>query len=53
MQLTFHASKHKLIEDREGEVKLTLTIPLSDALHALRIPTEKVLKVTVDIIEEG
>ena len=49
--ITFFASKFKISVDREGEAKLVLIIPQSDAIHALEIPTEKLLKVTVTVEE--
>lgn len=43
----FYAAKEKLIEDREGEIKITFTVPKSDKHKVLDIPTQKPLIITV------
>jgi hypothetical protein len=52
--LTFRATVHRVITDKDGEGKVTLTIPLSDLGAGLVLATRvnKLLKVTVEEIDE-
>ena len=45
--IEFIASFDSLRKDREGEIKLTLAIPLSDEQKVRDIPIQQALKVTV------
>ncbi len=51
--ISFCASKFSAREDNEGEVKLTLVIPLMDAEKVLKIPVLKLLHVSIEVEEEG
>ena len=48
--ITFTASLHKVQIDREGEARITLTVPLSDREQVLNLSmlTETALKVSVE-----
>lgn len=48
--IIFIASLHKVQIDREGEAKITLTVPLSDREQVLNLSmlTETALKVSVE-----
>ena len=50
-EITFIASLHKVQIDREGESRITLTIPMSEreAVLAVSMLTETALKVKIDI----
>jgi len=50
-EITFIASLHKVQIDREGEARITLTIPMSEreAVLAVSMLTETALKVKIDI----
>jgi len=47
--ITFNASVHRVITDKDGEGRVTLTIPLSDLGAALVLATcvNKPLRVTI------
>ena len=47
MEIILSAGFEKLIKDREGEIKLTFTIPLSDQEKALQIPHQELLTLKV------
>jgi hypothetical protein len=46
--IEFIGAFESLRKDREGEIKLTFTIPLSDEEKVRQIPIQKALKVTVE-----
>jgi len=46
--IKFKASFESLRKDREGEVKLLLTIPLSDEAIVAQIPIQTELDITVE-----
>ena len=50
-EITFIASLHKVQIDREGEARITLTIPMSEreAVLAVSMLTETALRVKIDI----
>ena len=52
-EITFIASLHKVQIDREGELRITLTIPMSEreAVLAVSMLTEIALRVKIDIDE--
>ncbi|HLE87448.1 MAG TPA: hypothetical protein VI727_07265 [Candidatus Brocadiaceae bacterium] len=52
-KITFTASLHKVQIDREGESRITLTIPMSEreAVLAVSMLTETALRVKIDIDE--
>jgi len=51
--IKFQGSKFRIMEDSEGEVKLTLVIPASDAPQVLEIPTQTRLVITVEPQDEN
>ncbi len=46
-KIVFNASFEALRKDREGEVKITFTVPLSDEQIARTVPIQKPLQVAV------
>jgi len=54
-EITFIASLHKIQIDREGESRITLTIPMSEreAVLAISMLTETALRVVVAVDESG
>ena len=46
--IEFRASFEGLRKDREGEVKLTFAIPLSDVAHAVEIPIQTELLIKIE-----
>lgn len=52
-KIEFRAGFEKLIKDREGEVKITFTVPLSDEGIARQIPIQTELKVIIEPQIEG
>ena len=48
MEIKINAGFEKLIKDREGEIKLTFTIPLSDQEKALQIPHQVPLILNIE-----
>ena len=52
-KIVFHAGFEKLIKDREGEVKITFAVPLSDEGIARQIPIQTELKITIEPQENG
>ena len=49
--IQFQAAFEKLIKDREGEVKITFTVPLSDEEQARQVPAQQLLNITVEVEE--
>lgn len=48
MKIEFNGSFDSLRKDREGEVKLTIAVPLSDEFLARQLPIQTALKITVE-----
>lgn len=46
-KIVFNAAFEQLRKDREGEVKITFTVPLSDEQIARTVPIQTVLKIAV------
>jgi len=46
-ELEFRAIKHKYIDDEDGEVTLSLKIPMSDKVQAFAVPPKTVLKIRI------
>lgn len=46
-KIIFNAAFERLNKDREGEVKITFTVPLSDEQIARQVPIQTVLKIVV------
>ena len=46
-QIVFNAAFEQLRKDREGEVKITFTVPLSDEQIARTVPIQTPLKVAI------
>ena len=47
-RIQFQAAFEKCIKDREGEVKITFTVPLSDEHKARQVPVQQLLNIIVD-----
>ena len=47
-KIIFRAGFEKLIKDREGEVKITFAVPLSDEDKARQVPVQEELKITIE-----
>ena len=50
-KIQFKAAFERCVKDREGEVKLTFTVPLSDEERARQVPVQRLLSVTVEVVE--
>ena len=50
-KIMFQASKYKATEDQDGEVKVVLVVPQTEAHKVLDIPVQKLLSVTVEVLE--
>ena len=51
MENTFKAQVWKRIEDYEGELTLTLKVPLSDAKAAKELPLQHVIEITTKVLD--
>lgn len=47
-KIIFNAAFEQLRKDREGEVKITFTVPMSDEAEARKVPVETLLKISVE-----
>ena len=47
--IKFQAAFEKCIKDREGEVKITFSVPLTDEDKARQIPVQRLLNITVEV----
>ena len=52
MNIEFKASKFRISEDHEGEIKLTLLVPQSDAGKVYLIPVLQELTVSIEVVSE-
>lgn len=50
--LTFEAIKYKYQDDEDGEAMLILKISTQDKLSAFAVPAKKILKISVEVIDE-
>ena len=46
--MKFIATKHRLIVDQDGECKLTLSVPQTEAAGVMQIESQKLLRVTIE-----
>jgi hypothetical protein len=51
-QIVFQGAFEALRKDREGEVKITFTVPLSDEAEARKVPVQKLLNITINESDE-
>jgi len=47
-KIQFKGSFEKLHKDREGEVKITFAVPLSDEDAARKVPVQQELTITIE-----
>jgi len=51
--IIFHCAFEQLRKDREGEVKITFMVPLSDEEQARKVPVQRALKITIEELPDG
>ena len=48
-KIQFQAAFEKCIKDREGEVKIMFSVPLTDEDKARQVPVQRLLNITVEV----
>ncbi len=49
MAIEFYGALHKQIRDAEDEISVTFKVPATEFLKVINIPTQVLLKITVDV----